>query len=81
MVDMAEGKSDKRKGRNQPALSANWAPGTLVSALKAARKNGDRVAALKRSGILDKDGHVVKKYKNWGKKVSRTPSAKEIATA
>jgi len=49
-----------------------------MAALKAARKANDRIAALKRSGILTQEGHLAKKYKNWGKsKPSRTPTVKE----
>lgn len=62
------------RSKKLAAVSSNWSPHSLALALKTARK-GDRVAALKRSGILTNDGRVAKQYKNWGRTVTRTPSA------
>ena len=59
----------------QRAIPRDWSPGAMVKALRAARK-GDRVGALKRSGILTRDGKLSPTLRSWGKKVSRTPDAK-----
>jgi hypothetical protein len=59
-------------------LPRNWAPKTLVAALKKAR-TGNRVVALKRSGILDQAGKLAKKYTHWGKKVTHTPKASQLS--
>lgn len=74
---MAE-KKDDRKSQTEAAAPRDWTPAAIVSALKKARK-GDRVAALKRSGILTKEGRLAKRFRIWGTKVSRTPQANEIA--
>lgn len=46
--------------------------------LMAALRRGtdkDRVAALKKAGIVDAMGNLTPTYKNWGKKITRTPEA------
>jgi hypothetical protein len=54
-----------------------WTSTTLVAALRAQRKRRDRVAALKRSGILNQRGDLAKRFKSWGKKkVSHAASPK-----
>ena len=32
----------------------------------------EKVALLKKAGILDENGEVAEKYRSWGSKVSRT---------
>jgi hypothetical protein len=58
-------------------LVGDWAPSALVRALRKARK-GDRVLALKRSGILTKAGNLAPRFRSWGQKASRTPDAREM---
>jgi hypothetical protein len=55
----------------------DWSVPAIIKALRAGR-TGDRLAALKRSGIITKSGKLAAKYRSWGKKVSRTPDAKEM---
>jgi hypothetical protein len=38
----------------------------------------EKVAVLKKAGILDENGNLTKTYQNWGSKVTRTPDAKDI---
>lgn len=38
----------------------------------------EKVAVLKKAGILDANGKVTKTYKNWGSKVTRTPDAQDL---
>jgi hypothetical protein len=72
-------KTKEKQGATLAVTAHVWTPDGLVAALKAVRKTGDRVAALKRSGILTQEGDLAKKYKKWGKKVTRTPAAKQLA--
>lgn len=55
----------------------NWTTAAIITALKASRHGTDRVAALKRSGILTKQGKLSNRYKNWGRSVTRTSNVKE----
>lgn len=57
-------------GRQAP--TGAWSPETLMSALERGTDD-DRVAALKKAGIIDARGNFTKTYKNWGGKVTRTP--------
>lgn len=59
-------------GRQAP--TGAWGPETLMSALQRG-SDSDRVAALKKAGIIDASGNLTKTYKNWGTKVTRTPDA------
>jgi hypothetical protein len=44
-----------------------WSPDALKAALKIAH-GGDRIAAMKASGVLTKRGKLSKRYRSWGKK-------------
>lgn len=59
-------------GAGRQAPTGAWSPDTLISALRRGTDE-DRVAALKRAGIIDASGKLTKTYKNWGTKVTRTP--------
>lgn len=59
-------------GRQAP--TGAWSPDTLMSALQRGTDD-DRIAALKKAGIIDASGNLTKTYKNWGTKVTRTPDA------
>jgi hypothetical protein len=76
MVDMAK---TLNKVAALPA-GDSWSQAALVRALRAAR-TGDRVAALKRIGILTRQGRLAKRYRSWGRKVTRTPNAREMLAA
>jgi hypothetical protein len=54
-----------------------WTPADLVAAIKAGTW-ADKIASMKRAGILTKDGKLSRKYTSWGKKVSRTPTADQL---
>lgn len=73
-------KTRKKKASVVPGRQAPtgaWAPETLLTALKSGTDQ-DKLAALKRAGILDDSGHLTKTYKNWGSKVTRTPDALDV---
>ena len=60
-------------GRQAPAGA--WTPAALLCALRRGTDN-DRVAALRKAGIIDVDGNLTKTYQNWGSKVTPTPNAR-----
>jgi hypothetical protein len=60
-------------GRQAP--TGAWTPQELLAALQGGTDE-DRIAAAKAAGILDANGKLTPLYtKNWGNKVTRTPSA------
>jgi hypothetical protein len=79
MAGMAKTKS--KVERSHDGIPVPWSTAALVSVLKRHRGRKESVAALKRSGILTKDGELAKKYKSWGNKPSRTPNASETFTS
>ncbi|MBK7402322.1 MAG: hypothetical protein IPJ34_40315 [Myxococcales bacterium] len=59
-------------GRQAP--TGAWSPDVLLDALRRGTDD-EKVAILKKAGILDADGKLTKTYENWGSKVTRTPYA------
>jgi hypothetical protein len=59
-------------GRQAPVGA--WSPSVLLTAQQRG-SDEDKVAVLKTAGILDAQGNLTEKYKNWGAKVTRTPDA------
>jgi hypothetical protein len=49
-----------------------WTPRRLRKAV-AAGTNAEKVALLKKIGVLKKDGTLTKRTKNWGNGPTRTP--------
>jgi len=79
--------STKRGGstKKAPAPAAGlqaptgaWSADLLLSALRRG-SNQEKVAILKKAGILDAEGNFTKTYENWGTKVTRTPDAEVSA--
>jgi hypothetical protein len=60
------------------APTGAWSADLLLSALRRG-SDQDKVAILKKAGILDAEGNFTKTYENWGKKVTRTPDAEVSA--
>lgn len=76
-------KTAKRKGSKRTTPDAGpqappgvWTPAELAAAL-ARGSIDDDIALLRTSGILDQKGELAKKYRTWGRKVSRTPMIEE----
>lgn len=72
-------KTAKSKGSKRTAPKAGpqapvgvWTPAELAAAI-ARGSIDDDIALLRTSGILDEKGELAKKYRTWGRKVSRTP--------
>jgi hypothetical protein len=59
-------------GRQAPGEA--WTPDQLLAAFDN-RTEDQRIGALKAAGIIDANGKLAKLYKDWGKKVTRTPDA------
>ena len=74
MVAMAKTKKKIAPNVGRQAPTSAWTPDTLLSALQSGT-NEDRIAALKKAGIIDSHGKLTKTYENWGEKVTRTPEA------
>ena len=53
-------------------------PAGLIALLSRPRTPQESLAALRRSGIITKAGKLSPRYKNWGRKVSRTPTADQM---
>jgi len=56
--------------KSSPLESKNpkdWSPASLMAALRVPRKKEERIAALKRSGILTKDGTLSPRFKRGDK--------------
>jgi hypothetical protein len=77
MVDMGRTKALAKRnvapapGRQAPVGA--WSPSQLLSALKSGTRE-DKRAIAKAAGIIDAKGKITEKYRNWGNKVTRTPS-------
>jgi hypothetical protein len=54
------------------AEQKEWTPRRLRKAV-AAGTTAEKVALLKKIGVLKKDGTLTKRTKNWGKRPTRTP--------
>jgi hypothetical protein len=54
------------------AEQKEWTPRRLRKAV-AAGTNAEKVALLKEIGVLEKDGTVAKRTRNWGAGPTRTP--------
>jgi hypothetical protein len=74
MARTAKAKASKRKvpEAGPQAPPGVWTPAELSAAL-ARGSIDDDIALLRTSGILDQTGELAKKYRTWGRKVSRTP--------
>jgi hypothetical protein len=59
-------------GRQAP--TGAWTPEALMAALRRGT-DADRVAALKKAGIIDASGKLTKTNTDWGTNVTRTPDA------
>ncbi|HSN99736.1 MAG TPA: hypothetical protein VLS89_15680 [Candidatus Nanopelagicales bacterium] len=53
------------------APRGTWTPAELSAAIRRGTLE-EKVALLKKIGILDENGEVAEKYRSWGSKVSRT---------
>lgn len=62
-------------GRQAPPGA--WTAAELLAALRRGSA-GDKIAILKKAGILDANGKLSETYRNWGSKVTRTPNAEDI---
>ncbi len=49
-------------------------PDELLAALRSGSSATKR-KAMRKAGIIDKDGKLTARYQNWGSKVTRTPNA------
>jgi len=65
-------KVDVAPGRQAPG--SLWSPHEALLTLERGSVDDD-VAILKRAGILEENGTVSARYRNWGKNGSRTPTA------
>lgn len=76
MAGMARTKAKRAAARKAPEPGPQAPPGTWTPAeLMAAVQRGtieEKVALLRKAGILDESGEVAEKYRSWGSKVSRT---------
>jgi hypothetical protein len=63
----------KRKVAPSPRLQGpeDWTPEALLAALHCGTLEED-IALLHTIGILNKKGELARKYRTWGRKVSRT---------
>jgi hypothetical protein len=75
MAKTTKKKASSAPGRQAPA--GVWAPSTLMEALVRGTIE-DKVAVLRKAGILDENNKLSSTYKNWGSKVTRTPYATEL---
>ena len=55
--------------------SDTWSPNDLTEALTSGSIDQKR-AAVRAAGIIDEDGKITKKYRNWGGKITRTSTTK-----
>ncbi len=63
-----------RKGRSGPQAPVGaWTPDSLLTALKRGTLD-EKIAVLRKAGILDENGELTQTYKSWGAKVTRTPA-------
>jgi hypothetical protein len=76
---MAKTSKAKRATRKAIEPGPQAPPGTWTPAeLSAAIRRGtieEKVALLKKAGILDENGEISKRYRDWGSKVTRTMTA------
>lgn len=76
-----KGRSAKKAPGQVAGLQAPtgvWSADLLLSALRRG-SDQEKVAILKKAGILDAEGNFTKTYENWGTKVTRTPDAEVSA--
>lgn len=63
-------KSTKRAAPGPQAPAGAWSPSRLKEALAQGTPE-EKVELLKKIGILDENGELGRRYRNWGAKVSR----------
>jgi hypothetical protein len=64
-------RAPRRVGRQ--AAPGVWAPQDLLDAI-ARPSTEEKIKLLREVGILDATGKLARKYRSWGKRVSRTES-------
>lgn len=60
------------RGRTARARSLSWSRAALIRTIKAGTIE-ERLASLKRAGIVTKDGKLSQRYQRWGKGITMTP--------
>ena len=69
--------AEREKTVGLQAPTGSWSPASLLAALKRGTVD-EKVAVLKKAGILDASGKLTETYRSWGSKVTRTPNAEQV---